>query len=155
MKFFVAFIGLCIFALVSAEEYDYSPEPLTYNQAREVCRSKNGILLEIRNKNANIAAWNFMKEKGIQRMWLGISRRRANNDAFPKLNWVWEKGVSDDPLTDNDGTTYWGPNEPNNYKNHSEQCGEMRYLAKNNEVANWNDRPCEHLNPFVCIKEQL
>lgn len=132
-------------------EYVYHPEKLTYMEALAVCNKSNLFLMEIRNEKENAEAYSFMADQKIRRMWMGWSRREegAVHDREPNRGWRWERGYNE--AEKNGVRVFWGPGEPNNNKNRKEWCGEMRHLKKNSPTTNWNDAPCDHLNPFICL----
>lgn len=140
-----------VFCLLNDDKFVYHPEKLTYMEALNVCNQSNLFLLEIRNEWDNKEAYKFMEENNLRRMWMGWSRREKGDvyDKEPLRGWRWERGYN---APERNGIrVFWGPGEPNNYKNHVEWCGEMRHLTKNTPTKNWNDAPCDHLNPFICL----
>lgn len=123
------------------ERSQYSFPALNYFDAQLFCENRNGSLPFIitdwqqRRLTAN------MKKEKLQRVWIGLNRHNKKGE------WLWHTLENIDPKA---SVQYWGPGEPNNYENHDEECGEMRDLDKNNDTHNWNDRPCEDVNPFFC-----
>ena len=86
-----------------------------------------------------------MRDYRKLRAWIGLSRRFDVNDSDIKT-FRWEgEGNQNKPVAD-----HWGPNEPNNFRNHKERCVEVRVLDKNTDLKNWNDAPCDRFNWFYC-----
>ena len=86
-----------------------------------------------------------MRDYRKLRAWIGLSRRFDVNDSDIKT-FRWEgEGNQNKSVAD-----HWGPNEPNNFRNHKERCVEVRVLEKNTDLKNWNDAPCDRFNWFYC-----
>lgn len=69
---------------------------------------------------------------GNKHTWIGI------HDTTKEGNFTWIDNSEVDYLN-------WGKNEPNNYKNRDEDCGELR-----TNPNDWNDFPCKKKRPYVC-----
>lgn len=127
---------------------------MDYESALKFCKNPlddKTELLEINHMGQNAWIYSEMKKRGIKRLWIGYTRRRVIQDHLPKEHWAWESGIT--ATTRMAGQmTFWGPGEPNNFRNHNERCAEIRDLPKNDELHNWNDRPCHHLNNFACMR---
>lgn len=149
MKFSSACIFLCVVAAVTvltSGDMRLSNKVLTYEGAVEECRRQKARLPEIDSLKRNIELYQAMKSLNLKRIWLGVTRHHIRSDAKP---WKWVYASKHEEAAT---VHFWGPQEPNNYLNHTERCVEMRVLSKNTDAKNWNDRPCHSLNHFYCLQ---
>lgn len=136
-------ILLCLVAVVSAKFFVIK-EKKNFTDAVQLCQRNGYFLFHARGVIKNRQGYSLMKKLNFKRMWLAVSRRANSSDVEP-WNWHYE-GKMKSPVK----TNFWGVGEPNNFRNHNEYCVEMRRLEKNGHIHNWNDRPCDSLNPFIC-----
>lgn len=147
MRVFVISLILVTLAVLCASEsrIELSQTAMNFRDATNHCLSMGMKLLEIDSHSLNNQVYKMMRnEKGLRRIWIGI-HRIEDTDSRP---WNWIFASNKEPST----VQFWGPEEPNNFRNHSERCVEVRLLSKNNEKSNWNDAPCSHVNQFFCSK---
>lgn len=132
----------------SAQFHFYDEKYLNYTDAIKHCQELKGQLIEIDSEFRNKQVWNLMVQRGYSRAWIGITRHHIPNDRDTKT--FYYQSLRYKRVT----KAFWGAhydrNEPNNFRNHKERCVEIRTLQKNSPTANWNDRPCDHLNPAIC-----
>ena len=122
--------------------------PMTFKDAMKICESQNLYIGTPDIKGNNVNFMIIMRMRQVKRMWIGVHRMNDTNDV-PPYNWTVHKGAG---LSGQ--VQYWGPKEPNNFRNHAERCLEMRDLKKNSEFANWNDAPCRRRNAFFCVPNE-
>ena len=122
--------------------------PMTYQGAMDFCESLNKHIATPKSKADDVNFMTIMRALQLRRMWIGVHRINDTNDV-PPYNWTVHKGAG---LSGQ--VQYWGPKEPNNFRNHAERCLEMRDLKKNSEFANWNDAPCRRRNAFFCVPNE-
>lgn len=148
-----------VVALTSAQEVEYPDDEeeaeergsrffvkkrMNYIEALEHCKVRNSRLVAIRTAEDSAFHFNQLKKEKVRRAWIAYNRRNDTVDEEP-YTFMYEGYSRQMALKQ-----FWGPKEPNNYKNHKERCVEVRVLTKNNATHNWNDRPCDHKNPFFC-----
>lgn len=122
-------------------------EPMSFEDAVNHCRNMNLSLLAILKEAKNTEIYEVMNMNNLTKIWIGMSRdKSAPTDEKP---WIW-KFERDPymPLTN----SFWGPGEPNNFRNRRERCVEVRVLPKNTPIKNWNDANCGIRNAFLCEK---
>lgn len=144
MKNCVRLITLLLFVTISHAAFRKSPIPMTYEDAMDMCESKEGTLPFILSRKQQQRMIFKMRQENWDKVWIGLNRLKGKPVKKP---WDWTFHMM--PTFKLLGF-FWGPKEPNNYRDHNEQCVEIRLLDKNNETANWNDAPCENLNYFFC-----
>lgn len=118
-----------------------SEQTVTYSEAVAICQERNQTLLVPQSWSVNALLFEVLGIETSKRLWIGV---QGGPDPSHR-QWVT---TTNSPLKTSE--TYWGPNEPNNYRGHNERCVEIRYLEKNKYNANWNDAPCDHRNLFLC-----
>ena len=129
---------------------------VTYVQARDLCLeykkvgvSKYWLASDI-TKVENEMLYGQLVRRQVRRAWIGANRMfDVEDDSIKFYKQEKERGGLI-PIK----TFFWGPEEPNNFRNHKERCVEMRVLEKNDGLRNWNDAPCSHRNWFVCRSER-
>lgn len=143
MKIVAFFAIFLVGAVYGDEQLEYINSARTYQEAVQFCEEKGRELYLPRNAEENKQLFEKMKHDHVRRAWIGLHVTPGTR------NFVDKDSVTAAP-------TFWGPNEPNN-NGGKENCGEMRVLDKNTDVKNWNDRPCDSLNPFYCgvVKPQF
>lgn len=126
-------------ALALAGQMQLIQELATFQEAVKHCKSlgANTQLYLPRSDRENKALYRMMQKKHLRRIWINVH--------LPNGKEPWIDGFGNPP-----DKLFWGIEEPNNHLEHDEFCGEMRYLDKTDELHNWNDRPCNDLNVFVC-----
>lgn len=120
---------------------------MKYVTAVKYCRLINMSLLAILKESKNEEIYEIMDIHNLTHIWIGVSRQHSDTDEKP-WNWEFERDPVNLPLK----RTFWGPGEPNNFREHKERCVELRRLDKNTGISNWNDQICERKNPFLCEK---
>ncbi|XP_029019930.1 asialoglycoprotein receptor 2-like [Betta splendens] len=101
----------------------------TWQQSREDCQQKKADLIIINSKEEQDFCKKFQKA-----MWIGLTETEGV--------WKWVDGTG---LI----TSFWGPNEPNNYKGRNEDCAVTGYHSGE---TSWNDGLCETQNFWICEK---
>ena len=136
--------GFGLFKFITGKPNTYlNTNPLPYDEAVLFCRQIKMRLLEIGKEIENKDLYKFMQDYNYKRFWIGLHRRSDVNDSDTKTFW-W----NDDP--EKPVLNFWGPLEPNNFRNHKERCVEVRMLAKNTPLNNWNDAPCDRKYNAIC-----
>uniref|UniRef100_A0A3Q3JWB0 C-type lectin domain-containing protein n=1 Tax=Monopterus albus TaxID=43700 RepID=A0A3Q3JWB0_MONAL len=105
----------------------------SWQDSRKDCLQRGADLVIISNKEEQEFTRRFQKH-----IWIGLS------DQEKEGTWKWVDGT---PLT----TSYWGTDEPNNYQQRNEDCGEIRFYNTENS---WNDLECENNNMWICEKTE-
>lgn len=114
----------------------------TFAKAKLVCDSMpqtKGLFLPVTPEDQE-NMYNIMKARHIRRAWLGFT-----------VDHEVKSAITRDMNGTIVNTTYYGPDEPNNYRDHNERCGQIRVLPKNNYTHNWNDAPCDQRSAFFCL----
>lgn len=106
----------------------------TWEEAQAYCESRGGHLAVINNAAENTKLFNYMKNKGYDSAYFGLS------DATNEGTWNWVNG-------ENVSYTNWGGNEPNGgtYENYG-----MFYNAYQNGEWNDGDFGSEGITTFIC-----
>ena len=141
-------IGVALLALCSAQPphkdtATLGTVPMTFKDAMRYCQARKKRIATPMNEEENLNFLKKLRVLGARRMWIGVHRLGTADE--PPYQWVIHMRTR--MLVPDE---FWGPKEPNNYKNHSEQCVEMRDLKKNKGTATWNDAPCKRKNVFFC-----
>ncbi|KAM9856962.1 C-type lectin domain family 4 member M-like [Aulostomus maculatus] len=110
--------------------YHVSSTERDWEACTKYCLQKGAALMTINSPEEQNLISNWRDY-----MWIGLY------DKNRKGTWTWVDGT---PLN----TSYWGPGEPNNYKQTGEYCVEVW----RNEMV-WNDRKCEDQNYCICEKD--
>lgn len=136
-----------VFAEVVASLYPMlmAPAMLNYTDAMKFCEEQEGVLARVDSLAKQISTFSKVKKYNLRRVWIGLNRLAVDSDRKP---WIWK--YHGYPDTEVRHPVFWGPAEPNEFRNHSERCVEIRNLPKNTNTSNWNDRPCHHLNNVFC-----
>ncbi|XP_008294772.1 CD209 antigen-like protein C [Stegastes partitus] len=103
----------------------------SWEDSRSDCLQRGADLVIINSKEEQEFARHFRKP-----MWIGLTDQETEG------KWKWVDGT---PLT----MSYWGTEEPNSHKGSNEDCGEIKFFDEEN---NWNDKPCETKNVWMCEK---
>ncbi|KAK2815955.1 hypothetical protein Q5P01_026422 [Channa striata] len=103
----------------------------SWNGSRKDCQQRNADLVIVNSNEEQT----FINQLGKE-VWIGISDQETEG------TWKWVDGTL---LT----TSYWGINEPNSHEGKDEDCGEIKFYAKENS---WNDKPCDSENVWICEK---
>uniref|UniRef100_A0A1A8QEU7 C-type lectin domain-containing protein n=1 Tax=Nothobranchius rachovii TaxID=451742 RepID=A0A1A8QEU7_9TELE len=111
--------------------YYVSSTSNTWHESRKDCQQRQADLVIINTKEEQDFTRKFNRF-----IWIGL----FNNTKTRR--WTWVDGT---PLT----KSYWGPEEPNNLENNSEQCVESRFFNQDNS---WNDIGCTNKNFWICEK---
>lgn len=155
-----AVLAVASMVLVCTAESHFftTKEKMTYRQAQDYCQQvKYGHLTVITDESMQLEVTREMKRNKFKRVWIGLDRLHIDSDERnAEGGWQWKYGGSRKSFRKGGnslvGEEFWGPLEPNNFRNHSERCVEMRDLPKNTDLSNWNDRPCWHLNNVICMQ---
>ncbi|XP_072255824.1 perlucin-like protein [Pyxicephalus adspersus] len=115
--------------LIRSYCYYFKSSLETWEQSREQCATRNGILLVLKDMYEMNA---LLPTIGKSRYWIGLRRDSENTDT-----WLWADGT---PLT----FSAWNEGEPNN-DHDEEHCAEIL-----GGVQSWNDRNCEHRLGYIC-----
>ncbi|XP_069801771.1 C-type lectin-like [Dendropsophus ebraccatus] len=109
--------------------YFFSSLTDTWENSKELCAGRNGILIAIRDEFEMTSLLTIIKQG---RYWIGLKR-----DPKDIETWLW---------TDGSPVTYsaWNEGEPNNDRD-NEHCAEVL-----GGVQAWNDRPCNHKVNYIC-----
>lgn len=109
-------------------------EGMTWEEAKTYCESRGGHLAVINNAAENSKLFNYMKSKGYDSAYFGLS------DAIKEGTWTWATG---------DSSSYrnWASGEPNGgtYENYG-----MFYYKFTNGTWNDGDFGSEGINTFIC-----
>ena len=105
--------------------YVYSNVAQTWEEAQEYCKARGGHLAVINDSAENTALFNYMKSKGYNSAYFGLS------DAATEGNWTWING---------DSSTYrnWAIGEPGNGNNADKPENYGMFYWKFDD-AKWND----------------
>ncbi|KAM4039045.1 C-type lectin lectoxin-Phi2-like [Anomaloglossus baeobatrachus] len=114
--------------------YYLSEETRTWDEARDECYKVNSFLAMIKDRNESDSLNTLFGRSSDY--WIGLRR-----DARDLHIWKWIDGTE---VT----FTNWGVNEPNNYLNSDERCGEITSRA-------WNDKNCDIEQRYLCEKNRL
>lgn len=147
MKFLLIFAFVALVAAVQAFKITFSEKKMTYREAQAHCAKDHTKVARIDSLEKQIQLVEMMKKENVKRAWIGLYRASSpSNDRGP---WTWFfEGYPN--LNISGYPQYWGVQEPNNFRNHNEQCVEVRDIPKANLTHNWNDAPCDHENYFYC-----
>ncbi|XP_062420614.1 CD209 antigen-like isoform X2 [Pungitius pungitius] len=111
--------------------YYISSSEESWQVSRQFCLQRGADLLIINSKEEQDFARQFQK-----RTWIGLT------DGETEGTWKWVDGTE---LKER----YWVTGEPNSYEGNNEDCGEIRFYAKQ---YNWNDEQCSLKNFWICEK---
>lgn len=111
----------------------------SWHDGEKYCKELGGDLLKIEEKVENKKLYRHLGVINYKRVWIGLNTSDKDRSVY-----TWSKDSS------KPAETFWGPLEPNNFRNHNERCVEMRRLAKNDDYHNWNDAPCDRKYHFIC-----
>ncbi|XP_026215291.1 CD209 antigen-like isoform X2 [Anabas testudineus] len=104
----------------------------SWNESREDCLQKGADLMIINSREEQT-----LTRQWQDNMWIGLTDKEKEG------TWKWVDGT---PLI----TSYWRSNEPNNYENREEDCGEVRFHKDENS---WNDESCDVQRVWICEKK--
>lgn len=115
--------------------YKLFPEALNWHQAKTRCMEMGGCLADIRNKETNDFLVNFVRDKGVNGVWLGAS------DENHEGRWLWSDG-SEMKYTN------WAGGEPNNVGEGGEHYAlllitPVHFTNLTWESGRWSDQPAE------------
>lgn len=123
----------------------FVPTQKNYKDALAHCwMMKARLMAPIVPKYQSELFYSDLVNRKVKHAWIAVNRRNDTSDDGP-VHFMFEGYESSEikyPL--------WAIGEPNNFQQHQERCVEIRIGSKSNETHNWNDRPCEDLNPFYC-----
>ncbi|HEX5098155.1 MAG TPA: C-type lectin domain-containing protein [Polyangiaceae bacterium] len=138
--------------------YLYRDEPLTWSEAVDDCKSRDGHLVTISSEGRSVArflgenafVWELAHES---ESWLAATDGKGLRQKGDGTFFAWNDG---EPMTlDN-----WSGGQPNNAQASCdtldgscyEHCGYQWSNAgkQMNSVPGWNDRVCDHSMGFVC-----
>lgn len=102
-------------------------------KAKNICLSKNMILLEILDANENIEAQNLLTFYALDNAWIGADDL-AEDDEFH-----WQSGIKVNKA-------FWAPGSWDG-KGGEQDCVAIAQKPKH---PNWYDRECENEYPFIC-----
>lgn len=150
MKFTLLIISILAFHLAQTTSHNQQKEveelyreELSFDDAVEFCKLRGARLLALFQEFRQRNLYRWMQKKEIHNLWISLNRRNDTENTEP--NKFYFEGYN----LPSPNPTYWGPGEPNNMNN-NERCVEVRLLAKNSELSNWNDAPCSNKNQFMC-----
>ncbi|XP_041926605.1 uncharacterized protein LOC121690239 [Alosa sapidissima] len=118
--------------LTGRADFKFISNETTWSNAQHYCREHHTDLASVRNLSENQRVQNLVPS-GTD-AWIGLFR-----DV-----WKWSDG-------NNSSYRYWKDNEPNNYGNREENCGNT-WMPFNGK---WNDFPCSSQRPFFCYIEPV
>lgn len=113
--------------------------PSTWANAERHCLAYGANLASVHST----AEYHFLQNMVVRgtgvltRTWLGGS------DAVHNRMWFWSDGSGFDYQN-------WNPEEPNNHRGR-EPCIVMNW----DDEARWNDWPCGHTHPFICVLKSV
>jgi hypothetical protein len=138
---------------------------LTWMAARDDCANHGAHLATISSQNRtemefeaeNQFVWEL---GGMTEQWIGMTDGRAANQAGDGTPFTW---VTQEPMT----FDLWSDGQPNNSPASClasdpcscdgscwEHCG-FQWTPPSGDPGTWNDRLCEHQQPFVCEWDML
>ena len=137
-KIITASIPLDAFEYNGHSYYIYSDVANTWEEAQAYCEARGGHLAVINDETENNAVFNYMKSKGYNSAYFGLS------DAAKEGTWTWVNG---------DSSTYrnWASGEPNSERS-NEDYAEFYYKFSDGK---WNDGNFKQgtvgdTNAFIC-----
>ncbi|XP_053549117.1 E-selectin-like [Bombina bombina] len=135
--FYFSFLsyGFSMFSGVHGWSYFYSSVNMTYQEARNYCKTHYTDLVAIQNQE-EIKYLNEILPFNRAYYWIGI--RKINNQ------WTWVG--TNKKLTKE--AENWASNEPNN-KRKDEDCVEM-YVGRKADAGKWNDASCKNRKVALC-----
>lgn len=137
-------VAIGVFAEIHGDLNAISKDKKSFEDAAKDCQDQGLTLPKIDSFQKQQKLYDLLMKSGERRLWIGLHRKQSKG---LDKGWKWHfQGYPNDNID----VQYWGPGEPNNYKNHTEMCVEVRNLEKNDIYHNWNDRPCHHLNKYFC-----
>lgn len=140
----LAVLAVCSAQVPRKDTTTLGTVPMTFKDAMRYCQARKKRMATPLSVEDNLHFLKKLKVLGSHRMWIGVHRLEDKDDV-PPYSWTIHKLLQTQVPNE-----FWGPNEPNNYQNHTERCVEMRDLEKNKETATWNDAPCKRKNAFFC-----
>ncbi|XP_053350517.1 ladderlectin-like [Clarias gariepinus] len=122
--------------------FKYQATKLDWASAERFCLNLGAHLISIHNEAEYRHAKSFIRSQDPSESptWMGLF------GCEKQFNWFWSDGTQ---LT----FTKWNPGEPN-FNEPNECCVHMNWLH-NSGAKNWNDIPCHHAYPFVCVKGRI
>ncbi|GCB76126.1 hypothetical protein scyTo_0020439, partial [Scyliorhinus torazame] len=129
----VLFYELAIWEGVHSWNYNFSPNDMTWPDARKYCQKSFTDMVAIQNSEENNYL-NAMLPKNPSYYWIGI--RRIHN--------VWTWVGTNKTLTRE--AENWAKGEPTDG---SEDCVEI-YIKRGNDTGMWNNDPCGKMKRAIC-----
>ncbi|XP_076467041.1 low affinity immunoglobulin epsilon Fc receptor-like [Babylonia areolata] len=115
--------------------YVFLPDRLTWLDAKVLCQSVHGDIVEIETPGENSFVKTLLNDHNAANAWIGLQ------DFVVEGDFVWTSaGLSAE-------YTNWGPNEPDNY-NTGQDCGVIAGSS-----GQWDDLECTGGLPVVCEME--
>ncbi|KAJ8030095.1 Macrophage mannose receptor 1 [Holothuria leucospilota] len=116
--------------------YQFFPELGNWDEARNVCRSNDGDLASIRNRDEQLFLTTLLDDVSYG-VWIGL------NDVSAEGHFTWADGS---PVT----FTNWAHLEPNGGT--MENCAEIRHSMSEFMPGSWNDATCDSRFGALCQK---
>ncbi|XP_053549115.1 E-selectin-like [Bombina bombina] len=135
LYFSILSYGFSMFSGVHGWSYFYSSVNMTYQEARNYCKTHYTDLVAIQNQE-EIKYLNEILPFNRAYYWIGI--RKINNQ------WTW---VGTNKMLTKEAKN-WATGEPNN-KRKDEDCVEM-YVGRKADAGKWNDESCNNRKVALC-----